>query len=214
MVHPLLAPRRLRREPVPRVEFARTVEIEVHVDAALLELGDEEIETLEPLRVELEPRVAADCRERAPAAALHEVPVGWRVEDVQTHEVEPEPREPIRGPHGVRVHRAGGRADDVHAVEADFPGVGHEALPLDPHEPVLPGRRVQECGHVHGVRRRIVRHHERKQSGIIGSRPRGRNNPRRQHQGQQQGFPRHAEHHLPHSSRTNSARADCQVGVR
>jgi len=139
VVRPLLA----KRESLLVVQPPRHVQVQVRVDAVLLELVDEVVELLDPLRVD-DRLVGALAPDRA------------RVHVVHAHAVDAEAGEPGGHALGLLALREAGVEAEVGGPEADRPGVGHQAPLLRAHEAVFAGRLFQPRRDVGGVVRGVI----------------------------------------------------------
>ena len=141
--------------------MACDVEIDVHVDAALLELRYQVIEAFALRGVERAPRRPAVVHD-AHLLREHGVALEVRaVEVVEAHAVDSEAREARGKALRLLVRGEVRRAGEVRRVELDAPFVVDEVAALHADAPVLAGGRFEQVAHVHHVVRRIVRRHER-----------------------------------------------------
>ena len=132
------------RHAVAFLVIAADVEVEVHVDAVLLQLGDQEVQPVELLGIEGAGIVFAAIGNAGGRPLVHEV----QADDVDAITGQ-SPR-----PHGGvffgrKLDRAGAPVGEMDAPEADPFAIGlDEVAALDADEAVLSGGRVVEEGEI------------------------------------------------------------------
>ena len=143
---------------------AAHVEVQVDIDAALLELGDLEIQAVELLSIE---------RAAVGACGIDDAARGGEIEKVQADDVDAEAGQG-GGPHGGvflgrQFDRPAAPIGEVDAPEANALAVGFdEVAALDADEAVLAGRRIEEERHVRrGRGRGAMIHHERLEQVVV-----------------------------------------------
>ena len=178
LVEALVRPFRPGRDAIALVKRPCHVQIHVHVDSALLELGDEIVHPLLPRRVKFTlclwiERKDALCLRRLGRPAFAEEAV-FVVEKMEAYAVDAETHQTRGEAIRLFVRREVGGTREVRSVEAHASPVVHETPILYADTPVLSGGSLHEMAHVHHVVRRIVRRQERKHPFRRGERKRRR----------------------------------------
>ena len=147
------------RDAVRHSQLACDVQIDVHVDAAFLELRNQVVLAVAAFGVELAARLAA-LVEDALLLRQHERAVGV-VEVVEAHAVDAEAGETRGEALRLLVRGEVRGAGEVRRVELEAPLVVDEVPALHADASVLPGGSGEQVAHVHHIVRRVIRRHER-----------------------------------------------------